>query len=175
MNWNEFQKENSWQNYAFFWPYFYDPPAPDRPLIQMMKNQERGVGTTLSNSHLMATHVQAWGRHCAPERDVHHTTNIKCKIFRRKLSFLFIEAWPEETRNNVKVKTTLPASLDWAGEVHVQNKNLNTVKSLSRSSWNKWSLRKLNLITKQKIHFANTEKRSKMGEVGKGSNGTYVK
>ena len=31
------------------------------------------------------------------------------------------------------------------------------------------------LITKQKIHFANTEKRSKMGEVGKGSNGTYVK
>ena len=48
VNWNEFQKQNSCQNYAFFWPYFYDPPAPDRPLIQM-KNQERGEGSQITN------------------------------------------------------------------------------------------------------------------------------
>lgn len=56
MNWNEFQKENSWKNYAF-----YDPPVPDRPLIQM-KNQQGGEKTKLSNGPVMATHVQAWGR-----------------------------------------------------------------------------------------------------------------
>ena len=41
-------KENSCQNYAVFWPYFYDPPAPDRPLI-------------------VATRVQAWDGHCDTE------------------------------------------------------------------------------------------------------------
>jgi len=75
MNWNEIQTKNSWKNYAFFWPYFYDPPAPDRPLIQM-KNLERGEGTLISKSDLMATYVQAWGRHCPPETNVDHTTNI---------------------------------------------------------------------------------------------------
>ena len=50
----------------FFCPYIYDPPAPDRPLIQM-KNQERGVGTDVSNSPLIATGVQAWNRHWSPE------------------------------------------------------------------------------------------------------------
>ena len=76
VNWNEFQKQNSCQNYAFLWPYFYDPPAPDRPLIQM-KNQERGEGTNVSNSPLMATRVQACDRHWAPETwNVDHTTNI---------------------------------------------------------------------------------------------------
>ena len=68
-------KKKLTENYAFFWPYFYDPPAPDRPLIQM-KNQERGGGRTISNGSLMATFVQAWGRHCAPETNVDHTTNI---------------------------------------------------------------------------------------------------
>ena len=129
VNWNEFQKQNSCQNYAFFWPYFYDPTAPDRPLIQM-KNQERGEGTDVSNGPLIATCVQAWDRHCAPETwNVDHTTNIKCKVFRRKLSFLFIETWPEETRNNIKVKTPLSASSDYVDAMNVQQQNLNTVKS----------------------------------------------
>ena len=120
MNWNEFQKQNSCQNYAFLWPYFYDPPAPDRPLIQM-KNQERGEGTALSNSPLMATRVQAGDRPWAPETwNVDHKANIKCKVFRRKLSFLFIKTWPEETRNNIKVKTLLSACSDYAGAMNVQ-------------------------------------------------------
>ena len=152
MNWNEFQKQNSCQNYAFFWPYFYDPPAPDRPLIQM-KNQERGEGTALSNSPLMATRIQAWDRHwdwVSETWNVDHTTNIKCKVFRRKLSFLFIKTWPEETRNNIKVKTPLSASSDYAGAMNVQQQNLNTVKSLLRKLFVKRSLRKLNQITKKK-------------------------
>ena len=149
VNRNEFRKQNSRQNYAFFWPSFYDPPAPDRPLIQM-KNQERGEGTTVSNRPLMATRVQAGDRHWAPETwNVDHTTSIKCKVFRRKLSFLFIETWPEETRNNIKVKTPLSASSDYAGAMNVQQQNLNTVKSLLRKLFVKRSLGKPNQITKK--------------------------
>ena len=155
MNWNEFQKQNSCQNYAFFWPYFYDPTAPDRPLIQM-KNQERGEGTDVSKSPLMATCVQAWDRHWAPKTwNANHTTNIKCKVFRRKLSFRLIETWPEKTRNNIKVKTPLSASSDYAGAMNVQQQNLNTVKSLLRQFFANRSLRKLNQITKKKSHLSN--------------------
>ena len=42
---------------AFFWPYFYDPPAHGRPLIQMM-HQEIGQETHIPSSHLMASHLQ---------------------------------------------------------------------------------------------------------------------
>ena len=148
-------KENSCQNYAVLWPYFYDPPAPDRPLIQM-KNQERGEGTDVSNSALMATCVQAWDRHWVSETwNVDHTTIIKCKVFRRKLSFLFIETWPEETRNNIKVKSPLSVSSDYAGAMNVQQQNLNTVKPLLRQLFVKRSLRKLNQITEKRSHFCN--------------------
>ena len=143
MNWNEFQKQNSCQNYAFFWPYFYDPPAPDRPLIQ-------------TNRPLMATCIQAWDHHWAPETwNVDHTTDIKYKVFRRKISFHFIETWPEETRNNIKEKTPLSASSDYASAMNVQQQNLNTVKSLLHQLFVKRSLRKLNQITKKKSHFSN--------------------
>ena len=143
MNWNEFQKQNSSQNYAFFWPYFYDQPAPDRPLSQM-KNEERGVGTKISDGPMIATRVHAWDRHWAPETwNVDHTTNIKCKVYRPKLSFLSTETWPEETRNNIKVKTPLSASSDYGGAMNVQQQNLNTVKSLLRQLFVKRSLRKL--------------------------------
>ena len=141
-------KENSCQNYAVFWPYFYDPPAPDRPLIQM-KNQQRGDGT---DSPLMATRVQAWDGHCDTETwNVGHTTNIKCKVFSRKLSFLFIETWPEETRNNIKVKLHYQqVQTTWVQWKNVQQQNLNRVKSLLRQLFVKRSLRKLNKITKKK-------------------------
>ena len=143
-------KENSCQNYAVFWPYFYDPPASDCPLIQM-KNQERGERTDVSKSALMAICVQAWDRHWVSETwNVDHTTNIKCKVFRRKLSFLFIETWPEETRNNIKVKSPLSVRSDYAGAMNVQQQNLNTVKSLLRQLFVKRSLRKLNQITEKK-------------------------
>ena len=146
-----FKNKNSCQNYAFFWPYFYDQPAPDRPLIQT-KNQERGEGTAFSKSPLMATRLQARVRHPNPEtQTVDHTTNIKCKVFRRKLTFLFIETWPEETRNNIKVKTPLSASSDYVGAMNVQQQNLNTVKPLLRQLSVKRSLRKLNQITKKKV------------------------
>ena len=121
-----------------------------------MKNEERGVETKISNGPLMATRVQAWDRHCAPGTwNVDHTTNIKCKVFRRKLTFLFIETWPEETRNNIKVKTPLSASSDYVGAMNVQQQNLNTVKSLLRQFFVKRSLRKLNQITKKKSRFSN--------------------
>ena len=78
---------------------------------------------------------------------------MKCKVFRRKLSFLFIKTWPEETRNNIKVKTPLSASSACA--MNVQQQNLNTVKSLLRQFFVKRSLRKLNQITKKKSRFSN--------------------
>ena len=119
VNWNEFQKGNSWQNYALFWPYFYDPPSPDRPLIQ-------------TNSPLMATRVQAWDHHWASETwNFTHTTNIKRKVFRRKLR--------------------VSASSDYAGAMNIQQQNLNTVKSLLRQLFVKRSLRKLNQITKKRV------------------------
>ena len=182
-----FKNKNSCQNYAFFWPYFYDSPAPDRPLIQM-KNQERGEGTALSNSPLMATRVQAWDRHwdwVSETWNVDHTKNIKCKVFRHKLSFLFIKTRPEETRNNIKEKTPLSASSDYASAMNVQQQNLNTVKSLLHQLFVKRSLRKLNQITKKKkSHFSNVIEwktpsnhwrgGSKWVGEGEGGNGPYV-
>ena len=55
---------------AFFWPYVYDPPAPGRPLIQMM-NQE----TDLSSSHLMASDLQEGVRLQDSETNVDKITN----------------------------------------------------------------------------------------------------
>ena len=59
---------------AFFWPYVYDPPAPGRPLIQMM-NQERGQKTDLSSSHLMASDLQEGVRLQDSETNVDKITN----------------------------------------------------------------------------------------------------
>ena len=53
----------------------YDPPAPVRPLIQMM-NQEIVPGTTVSNSHLIATYLQGGVRHFPSATDVDKTITI---------------------------------------------------------------------------------------------------
>ena len=110
-----------------------------------------GITYYHSNSIVMAICVQAWDHRWAPETwNVDHTTSSKCKVFRRKLSFHFIETWPEGTRNNIKVKTPSSASSDYAGAMNVEQQNLNTVKSLLRQLFVKRSLRKLNQITHTK-------------------------
>ena len=72
--WNGFFKKPLAKLWLF-WPWVYDPPAPVRPLIQMM-NQEIVRGTTLSNGPLMATHLQGGVRHFLSATDVDKTTII---------------------------------------------------------------------------------------------------
>ena len=52
-----------------------DPPAPVRPLIQMM-NQEIVRGTTFSDGPLMANYLQGGVRHFLSATDVDKTTII---------------------------------------------------------------------------------------------------
>lgn len=90
---------------AFFWPYFYDPPAPGRPLIQMM-HQERGQETHIPSSHLIASHLQEGVRLYDSETNVDKITNTFMQVL-KVYSWFWLTDWSQR-----KVKTPLSISLN---------------------------------------------------------------